>query len=69
MIQALARKIINSFIVPTTVIMIVNYGRSVTLIVNYDRNSFIVQATDAKNCVIQIKFKLFGEIVTRGQCY
>ncbi len=35
----------HSFIVPATVITIVNYDRTVIMIVNYDHKTFIVQAT------------------------
>ncbi len=40
-----SRIVMYSFILLTTVIMIVNYNRTVILIVNYDRKTFIVQAT------------------------
>ncbi len=45
MILAIARIVIDSFIVVATVIMIINYDRTVIKIVNCDRKTFIVQAT------------------------
>jgi hypothetical protein len=39
------RIVIYSFIVKVTLILIINYNRTVITIINYDPKTFIVQAT------------------------
>ena len=50
-ILALARFTIYSFIVPATVITIVNYNLTVIMIINYDRKTFIAQATGFERAI------------------